>query len=136
MTFRVVLERYRLLLSLTAIACVIQFGVAQAETPAPQRQEELIHLLRNDCGACHGLRLTGGLGPALRPEALKDKTADSLKQVILHGQPGTPMPGWAPFMTESEAEWLVESLVHGVIDENGVIDKKGVIDEIGVPDEN
>jgi len=125
-----------MLLSLTAIACVIQAGVAQAETPAPQRQEELIHLLRNDCGACHGLRLTGGLGPALLPETLKDKTAENLKQVILQGRPGTPMPGWAPFMTESEAEWLVESLVHGFIDENGFIDEDGAIQENGIPDEN
>jgi cytochrome c55X len=112
-----------MLLSLTAIACVVQASVAQAQAPTPQRQEELMHLLRNDCGACHGLRLTGGLGPALRPETLKHKTADSLKQIILYGQPGTPMPGWAPFMTESEAEWLVESLVHGFIDENGVPDE-------------
>jgi len=115
---RIVPETFRILLSLTAIACVIQFGVAQAETPAPQRQEELIHLLRNDCGACHGLRLTGGLGPALLPETLHDKTADSLRQVILQGRPGTPMPGWAPFMSEREAQWLVELLVHGVSDEN------------------
>lgn len=115
---RLVPERHRLLFSLTAIACVIHFGVAQAETPARQRQKELIHLLRNDCGACHGLRLTGGLGPPLRPATLKYKTPDKLKQVILHGQPGTPMPGWAPFITESEAQWLVELLVSGVIDEN------------------
>lgn len=120
----------RALLSLAAIGCVVQFTFAQAETPAPARQEELIQLLRNDCGACHGLRLSGGLGPALRPEALRDKAADSLKQVILQGRPGTPMPGWAPFISDSEAEWLVELLVHGIIDE------PGVIDETGVPDEN
>jgi cytochrome c55X len=107
----------RMLLALTAVVSVIVSAAAQAQVPAPQRQEELIRLLRNDCGACHGLRLTGGLGPALRPEALQDKTADSLKQVILQGRPGTPMPGWAPFMSENEAQWLAESLVNGVPDE-------------------
>ena len=115
---RTLRETNLMLLALMALACVIQSAAAQAEAPEPQRQEELIQLLRNDCGACHGLRLTGGLGPALRPEALHGKTADSLKQVILQGRPGTPMPGWAPFISESEAQWLVESLVSGVPDEN------------------
>jgi cytochrome c55X len=125
-----------MLLALTAMACIIQPAAAQTQAPAPQRQEELIHLLRNDCGACHGLRLTGGLGPALRPEALHDKTMDSLKQVILQGRPGTPMPGWAPFISESEAHWLVESLVDGVFDETGAIEERGAIKERGAPDEN
>ena len=109
--------RKRMLLALTAIVSVILSIAAQAQAPAPQRQEELMRLLRHDCGACHGLRLTGGLGPALRPEALLNKSTYSLTQVILQGRPGTPMPGWAPFMSENEAQWLAESLVNGVPDE-------------------
>jgi hypothetical protein len=36
--------------------------------PTPrQRQKELIHLVRQDCGSCHGMTLQGGLGPALLP---------------------------------------------------------------------
>lgn len=31
--------------------------------PDAQRQAQLQHLLEQDCGACHGLHLTGGLGP-------------------------------------------------------------------------
>ena len=38
-------------------------------------------------------------------------------ELILQGRPGTPMPGWAPFMSENEAQWLAESLVNGVPDE-------------------
>jgi cytochrome c55X len=110
--------RKQVLLALMVSVSVVLSGVAHGEAPEPQRQKELIRLLHNDCGACHGLRLTGGLGPALHPEALQDKTADSLTQVILQGRPGTPMPGWAPFMSESEAKWLSESLVNGVPDEN------------------
>jgi len=107
-----------MLLALTTATSVIQFAAAQVDTPAPQRQAELMRLLRHDCGSCHGLRLTGGLGPALRPEALLDKSTVSLTQVILQGRPGTPMPGWAPFMSENEAQWLAESLVNGVPDED------------------
>lgn len=118
MSRRKLKEIKTVLLALMAVACTLQSGTTQAQAPAPQRQEELVHLLRNDCGACHGLLLTGGLGPALRPETLQKKTADSLKQVILQGRPGTAMPGWAPFMTESEAQWLVELLVRGVSDED------------------
>ena len=82
--------------------------------PSAERQRELTHLLRHDCGACHGLRLTGGLGPALDPDALRDKPAEGLAQTILRGRPGTAMPGWQPFLTEREAQWLVEALIHGL----------------------
>ena len=89
-----------------------------ATVPSPQRQNELIFLLRNDCGACHGLHLTGGLGPSLRPETLQDKPAQALAQVILKGRPGTPMPGWERFMSENEARWLARTLLEGLPDEN------------------
>jgi cytochrome c55X len=82
---------------------------------APERQQQLLHLLRQDCGSCHGLTLHGGLGPALTPQALRGKSADMLRAVILHGRPGTPMPPWQPFMNETEAAWLVEQLQKGVV---------------------
>jgi cytochrome c55X len=78
------------------------------------RQQALHHLLAQDCGSCHGLTLQGGLGPALTPAALADKPAIMLREVILHGRPGTPMPPWKPFLTEAEADWLVEQLQRGV----------------------
>jgi cytochrome c55X len=88
--------------------------VAQAEL-TPARQQQLLYLLRQDCGSCHGLTLQGGLGPALTPQALRGKSADMLRAVILHGRPGTPMPPWQPFMNEAEATWLVELLQTGGI---------------------
>jgi cytochrome c55X len=49
----------------------------------------------------------------LRPEALHDKPKESLVATILYGRPGTAMPPWNPFLTEAEAEWIVEMLLKG-----------------------
>ena len=76
----------------------------------------MLRLLHQDCGSCHGLRLTGGLGPALTPGALKDKPDASLTATIVSGRPGTPMPPWQPFISEDEARWLVERLKEGTTD--------------------
>ena len=87
-----------------------------AETSASigtARQAELVTLVRQDCGSCHGLTLKGGLGPALLPETLKDKPAEYLKFVILHGRPNTAMPPWQRFLNDAEAEWIVSNLQKG-----------------------
>ena len=87
---------------------------ARAETipvPAPARQKELVHLVRQDCGSCHGMTLKGGLGPALLPETLRDKPAEGLAATIYYGRPGTPMPPWKQFMSEAEAAWIVDKLM-------------------------
>jgi cytochrome c55X len=59
------------------------------------------------------LTLKGGLGPALLPEALKDKPADYLQSVILNGRPNTAMPPWQRFLSEAEAAWIVSNLQKG-----------------------
>lgn len=87
-----------------------------AETPAiigAARRVELVTLVRQDCGSCHGLTLNGGLGPALLPEALKGKPAEYLKAVILQGRLNTAMPPWQRFLSEAEAEWIVFNLQKG-----------------------
>ncbi len=81
------------------------------------RRLELIRLVRNDCGSCHGLTLAGGLGPALLPAALHDKPVESLKSTILNGRPGTAMPPWSRFISPPEAEWIVNELINGFPDE-------------------
>ena len=101
------------------LACALHFpGITLAAEPRipepePSRRSELITLVRQDCGSCHGLTLKGGLGPALLPETLKDKPADSLVATIIGGRPGTAMPPWQRFMTEAEAEWVVHHLQKG-----------------------
>jgi len=98
---------------LLGIAFLMQPDAFAAEISV-ERAAALRHLLVQDCGSCHGRRLTGGLGPALTPAALAGKPPELLRAVILSGRPGTPMPPWKDFMNEAEAAWLVEQLQHGV----------------------
>lgn len=92
---------------------IVAQGALATEAPTAARRGELITLVRQDCGSCHGLTLKGGLGPALLPEALKDKPAASLQATILYGRNGTAMPPWQRFLTEAEAEWIVSQLQKG-----------------------
>ena len=79
---------------------------SQAE-PSTARQTERRNLLKNDCGACHGLTLQGGMGPSLLPEKLAGKPDELLVTTILEGRKGTAMPPWKPFMNRDEVVWLV-----------------------------
>jgi cytochrome c55X len=83
--------------------------------PAAERQRELVRMVRQDCGSCHGMTLNGGLGPALTVEALKvrDIPRESLVATIVGGRPGTPMPPWHRFLSEAEAAWIVDQLLMG-----------------------
>jgi len=62
------------------------------------------------------MRLTGGLGPALTPEKLRTRPAESLAATIVSGRPGTAMPPWRRFVSEEEARWLVARMVSGDTD--------------------
>lgn len=89
---------------------------AIAAEPASARKRELSAMLKNECGACHGMQLRGGLGPALTPGALKDKPSEGLTATILSGRPGTAMPPWRRFLSESDAKWLTARLIEGDLD--------------------
>lgn len=91
-------------------------SAAPGTPPDSARQRELLVLLKQDCGSCHGMRLTGGLGPALTPEALRTKPAESLAATIVYGRTGTAMPPWRRFMSEAEASWLVARMIDGATD--------------------
>lgn len=75
--------------------------------------EKLTHLVRQDCGGCHGLTLKGGLGKPLTPEHLAQWDREQLVHIILDGVPGTPMPGWRPLMSEADARWIADTLKRG-----------------------
>lgn len=97
-----------LILSLVTMPVIAQPSVSV------ERQQELLQLLRNDCGACHGLTMKGGLGLPLTPEALKEKDSTGLLLTILDGRPGTAMPPWRRFLSEADARWMLEQLQRGL----------------------
>lgn len=82
-------------------------SVLFAAEPSSERQSTLRDLLKQDCGACHGLTLKGGMGPALLPENLAGKPDEFLAATILNGRKGTAMPPWREFITHDEALWLI-----------------------------
>ena len=86
---------------------------SQAEALSTAQQARLEHLLVQDCGSCHGLRITGGLGPALTLDAIGHKPRDSLIATVTHGRPGTAMPAWSALLNEQEIAWLVDTLLQG-----------------------
>jgi cytochrome c55X len=98
-------------------ACLLSLFAATAQggeaAPGPERQTELLSILQQDCGSCHGSRLKGGLGPSLLPDALAGKPAEALVATIRAGRPGTAMPPWGPILKESEIRWLVEQMLAG-----------------------
>ncbi len=83
---------------------------ATAEAVTAERQTELRNLVHQDCGSCHGMRLTGGLGPAITSRALQGKNHDFLFATISEGRHGTPMPPWRTLLTEQEINWIVDYL--------------------------
>ena len=98
-------------LALTAVA-----NLAMADPmarPGAARQKELVRFVRQECGFCHGLQLTGGLGNPLTARALADKPAEALEATILYGRTGTAMPAWTPHLSESDARWIVAQLQKG-----------------------
>lgn len=90
------------------------------QAPAPERARELVHIVRQDCGSCHGLAFKGGLGPALTPETLADKPAEGLVATIVGGRPGTPMPPFHTILSEAEAVWIVDQLMRGFPPDKGL----------------
>lgn len=78
-------------------------------------RERLKHLVVQECGSCHGLVLKGGLGRPLTQDALAHFPQDTVRDIILDGLPGTPMPPWRPLLTEDEAAAIAVMLKNGDI---------------------
>lgn len=105
------MDRHRCATRMTTLFFLFCTPVLAA--PDHPRQAQLQHLLVQDCGACHGLHLTGGLGPPLTREALAGKSRDSLIATVTQGRPGSAMPGWAPLLGPDDIRWLVDRLLQG-----------------------
>jgi len=88
-------------------------NAAGEEPLTEQRKGEITHMVKQDCGSCHGLTLKGGLGPSLDPVRLNLYPEGFLETTIFHGRPGTPMPPWAPILTGSEISYIATQLLKG-----------------------
>lgn len=86
-----------------------------AAVPATARDEQqLAHMLKQDCGSCHGITMKGGLGKPLTREALDGIDPQSIAAIILDGVPGTAMPPWRPLLSPDEALWMATYLKKGM----------------------
>jgi cytochrome c55X len=103
--------------TLSAASLLLAPAALAGDAPEAARRTQLVSLVRQDCGSCHGMTLKGGLGPALTRAALRDKPPTSLVATVLYGRPGTPMPPWREFVTSAEAEWIVRQLQEGTLHE-------------------
>ena len=103
-------------IGIVASSLAVSAALAQSATPSAQRQAVLESMLLQDCGSCHGLTLKGGLGPALRPQALAGKPRQWLIDTIRNGRPGTAMPPWGPILSDADIAWLVDRLLRGAPD--------------------
>ena len=97
-----------------AFALVPTLAGADVDEPAAGRQEEILNLLKHDCGSCHGMTMKGGLGPSLHPDVIGERDDDQLVETILNGRPGTPMAPWRISLNEDETRWLVTRLKEGI----------------------
>ena len=102
-----------LLLLLSSAAGMSRLIGAPAHALDSARERELTHLVRQDCGSCHGMTLKGGLGGPLLPESLVDLESESIASIILGGVPGKPMPPWQGELSEEDAMWIAKNLKEG-----------------------
>ena len=104
-----------LVMAMAGVTCAAS-AQAAADEPKSRRAAQLVHIVRQDCGSCHGMTLGGGLGPPLLPAALAGKPAAYLRHVILNGSAGTAMPGWSPLLSDADADWIAQHLLRGFPD--------------------
>lgn len=88
-------------------------ALLSAGSSLAEDSRRLEHVVKQDCGSCHGLTMKGGLGKPLTPEALAGVDQQTIASIILDGVPGTAMPPWRPLLAESEALWIANYLKRG-----------------------
>ena len=102
--------------ALAALAILASGAAFAADAPAEPRRSEIVNMVRQDCGSCHGLTMKGGLGPPLLPQSVAQKDPELMRAIILYGLRGTPMPPWRPFLSDDEAMFVVQLLKKGLPD--------------------
>ena len=98
----------------TLSVLLITLSLSHYAMAADKSAEELKHLVKHDCGSCHGMTLKGGLGPALQMKSLKHKPDELLFITIKEGRPGTPMPPWKNLLSDNDIHSIVKLLRNGL----------------------
>lgn len=93
------------------IAALVMLAAPACAEITQGRAAELEHIVVQDCGSCHGLRMTGGLGRSITPSDLEGRDPEGLAEIILDGIPTTAMPPWRPLLSEAEALWIANYLL-------------------------
>ena len=95
------------------LAAILVLALPAHAEVTPERAGKLEHIVIQDCGSCHGLTLRGGLGRPLTVEALAHFPVETVRDIILDGLPGTPMPPWRPLLSVEEASAIADMLKRG-----------------------
>jgi len=98
-----------------ALAASLASASAYANDYSKLSGDALRDFVRQDCGACHGLTLKGGLGRPLTADNLADLDVATISNIVLHGIPGTAMPPWAGLLTAEQADWIARQLKEGTL---------------------
>ena len=99
----------------TVLAALLVSAPAHASDYSRLAGDALADFVRQDCGACHGLTLKGGLGRPLTADNLADLDVATISNIVLHGIPGTAMPPWAGLLTAEQADWIARQLKEGTL---------------------
>ena len=83
---RIAIDLAFVVMAVSGVGIMVDEVTAQTvEAPSSVRVQTLVRMVRQDCGSCHGMLLTGGLGPAITPQALREVPIDSVAATIYHG---------------------------------------------------
>jgi cytochrome c55X len=115
MSSSIITHTFRLTAIVVAFFMLTNQSYATDKSLSDARKAQLNHIVKQDCGSCHGMTLKGGLGPALLVEDLQNKPLLFIKNTILYGREGTAMPPWKTLLTEQEALWISQQLKAGKI---------------------
>ena len=107
--------RLDLLISAAVVLTIMAWPHTTLAGVSQTRQAELLYVLQQDCGSCHGLTMKGGLGSPLLPEAFTGQDIQEIADVILDGVPGTPMAPWRALLSEDEARWMAKAIKAGTV---------------------
>lgn len=93
-------------LSKGAQALVAVVTIAAIHSLAQARSAE--DLYRSFCASCHGLDMSGGLGPSLRDDQWKHGSSDEdISRIIKQGVPKAGMPAMDKMVTDSDIRALI-----------------------------